>query len=335
MAETGIGDSPSAETEDVWKVVLAFVMLHLRPILIGAAVGMLLATVYAHFAPRIYSVTLTVTPTATNTNSSLRSLGTLSSMFGISNPLTNRTDPFDYYVSGFTSYVAAERLARDQTLMHRLFYLEWSDETHSWHPHETPVHFVLHNVAALVGVPVRSWSPPDAMRLQEFIKKNVSVDSDKKTRITTISMRSDDPQLASRLLIELHNAIDGYLRDRTMKRATQYINYINSELQKVTVAEYRQALIDTASEQEKLRMAASSNLPFVAEPFGGPEVSAKPVFPNVPLLWALGAILGMLVGALLGHLVHLGLLPPWHRLAGSLVVRNRGELRRAEYREPN
>jgi hypothetical protein len=220
--------------------------------------------------------------------------------------------------------------------MHRLFYLEWSEETHSWHPHETVVHFVVHNAAALAGVPVRSWSPPDATRVQEFIKKNISIDSDKKTRITTISMRSDDPRLASQLLFELHGAIDGYLRDRTMRRATQYIDYINRELQKVTVAEYRQALTDTASEQEKLRMAASSNLPFVAEPFGAPEVSAKPVFPNVPILWVLGAIIGMAVGALLGHLGRLGLLPQLHGVAGSVAMRGRrGTLQSAEFHEPN
>jgi hypothetical protein len=57
-------------------------------------------------------------------------------------------------------------------------------------------------------------------------------------------------------------------------------------------------LVETASEQEKLRMAASSSLPFVAEPFGGPVIEPKPISPNVPQGWCIGAILGAILGAL-------------------------------------
>lgn len=289
------------DTAEVWRTVLEFLIQYRRALIVGAAVGLFIATIYAHLAPRVYDVALTVTPTAQNATSSLKSLGNLSSALGIANPLASRNDPFDYYLAGLTSRVATERLVHDQDLMHALFPKEWSEETRTWHPPHSPIRSAARGIAELLGFPLRPWAPPDAARLQDFIKKNVTIDTDKKTRLTRISLHSDDPPAAIRLLSDLHNAIDGYLRDRTMVRATNYIDYINRELNKVTIAEYRQALIDSASEQEKLRMAASSNLPFAAEPFGNSEVSTKPVSPNVPLLWVLGAILGAIIGGLWAH----------------------------------
>jgi hypothetical protein len=308
------------DTAEIWRTVLGFLVRYRRALLTGAAAGLIFASVYAHFAPRIYDIGLTVTPTVQNATSSLKSLGNLSSALGISNPLAGRNDPFDFYLAGLNSRVAMERLAKDQALLHALFPKEWSQETQSWHPYQSPVRAVARGVAGLLGFPVRPWSPPNAARLQDYVIENVSVETDKKTRITRISIRSDTPATAARLLEGMHEAIDGYLRDRTMIRATNYIDYINRQLNKVTIAEYRQALIDTASEQEKLRMAASSNLPFAAEPFGGSEVSTKPVSPNVPLLWVLGAILGAGLGGL------------WARF-GSPAVKAR-QHRHAPLREP-
>lgn len=286
------------DTAEIWRAVLAFLIRSRHALIAGAAVGIVLASIYAHVAPRVYEVALTVTPTAQNATTSLKSLGNLGSMLGMANPLAGHNDAFDYYLAGLDARVTMERLTKDQTLMHALFPEEWSQESQTWHPRRSPVLAAERGIAAVVGYPVRAWTPPDAARLQDYVKKNVTIDSDKKTRLTTISIRSDHPETASRLLLGLHQAIDGYLRDRTMVRATNYIDYINRELTKVTVAEYRQALIDTASEQEKLRMAASSNLPFAAEPFGGAEVSSRPVSPNLPVLWVLGALLGTAIGGL-------------------------------------
>jgi uncharacterized protein involved in exopolysaccharide biosynthesis len=288
----------ATDTAEVWRMVLDFLIRYRRALIAGAVAGLLIATIYAHVAPRIYDVGLTVTPTAQNATSSLKSLGNLGSALGIANPLASRNDPFDYYLAGLTSRVATERLVQDQPLMHALFPAEWSQDTQSWHPPHSPVRVVVRGIAGLLGFPLRPWTPPDAARLQDFVKKNVTVDTDKKTRITRISIHAKNPATAARLLNGLHKAIDGYLRDRTMVRATNYIDYINRELNKVTIAEYRQALIDTASEQEKLRMAASSTLPFAAEPFGNSEVSSKPVAPNVPVLWLAGAFLGAAIGGL-------------------------------------
>jgi uncharacterized protein involved in exopolysaccharide biosynthesis len=305
IAEESTGMSPvqpSTKQEypesQVWQAVLAFVLRERRAIAVGAAVGVLLATLLAHLSRPVYMVDLTVTPTSSSSSGAMRSLGSLSNLIGIANPLSQASDSFDYYIDGLTSRVAAERLVRDQNLMHKIFFTEWSEETRSWHPASSIPGIVLHNVAAVAGVPVRPWAPPDAARLQTFIKKNIVIDSDKKTRVTTISMASPNPQLAALLLLDLHKAVDGYLRERTLQRATQYIQYVNDELTRVTVAEYRLALVETASEQEKLRMAASSSLPFVAEPFGGPVIEPKPISPNVPQGWCIGAILGAILGAL-------------------------------------
>src|SRR3546814_18293921 len=68
--------------------------------------------------------------------------------------------------------------------------------------------------------------------------------------------------------MRLHEAADWDVRQQTLLRTSAYIRYLSNKLTTVTVAEHRLALVATLSDQERLRMAAASNVPYAAEPFG-------------------------------------------------------------------
>src|SRR5690606_16351275 len=87
-----------------------------------------------------------------------------------------------------------------------------------------------------------------------------------------------------------------------LKRSSGNIAYLTEQLSKATVAEYREAIAQALSEQEKIRMASSSTAPFAAEPFGSAAASPRPTSPQ-PLLVLIVSIVG---GGILGSLLVLG-----------------------------
>ena len=73
---------------------------------------------------------------------------------------------------------------------------------------------------------------------------------------------------------------------------------LSAQLGKVTIAEHREALAQTLSEQEKQRMAASSSAPYAAEPFGNATASPRPTSPRPILVLAASLMAGLLLGTL-------------------------------------
>ena len=96
---------------------------------------------------------------------------------------------------------------------------------------------------------------------------------------------------------------DAMLRERAIKRTTDYIAYLSSTLAKVTVAEHRMALVQALSEQEKAAMVAKSGAPFAAEVLEEPWAGSYPSVPQVFQTLTRWAFIGTLVGCLLALLL--------------------------------
>ena len=131
---------------------------------------------------------------------------------------------------------------------------------------------------------------------------NLLISQDIDTGIIVLSMNHEDPDFARELLWASHNILDEYLRERSLKRIERNIEYLTRKLTVLTVADLRQSVVEALSEQEKKRMAASSDLPFVAEPFGEPEQSDRPTRPKPILVLALSIISGLFSGIFFGML---------------------------------
>ena len=265
-------------------------------IAISVSIGVLVAAIYLHMATYQHTVSLRVTPAGNSRPSLPGGLGGLASLAGVNLPSDSSQTSFELYLQGYYSREAADRLARDQKLMQAIFPREWSVSRQEWMEPKGIVRTIAQPIKSLLGIPARRWSPPAGARLQEFLDKNVNTSRNRDSDIVVISIDMEDPQLGSRLLWQLHKTIDEALRLRTLDRSSEYIDYLSNKLRTVTVDEYRQALVQTMAEQEKMRMMASSNLPFAAEPFGAPSASILPTKPNPPLVLLIGFLLGTLIG---------------------------------------
>jgi hypothetical protein len=258
---------------------------------------LVVAAIDLHISPRIYTNQLQVVPVDQgNGGSSSRSqFADIASLVGISMPAGAQNN-FDIYLQGLVSRAGAERLALDQDLMHRLFSPEWDGENRRWYDPAPGKRAFMNGIRAIVGMPVQNWTPPDAGRLAGLLASGVDVVHDKQNPVVTIVYKSGNPQLGRDLLWRLHQAVDNVLRERVLARTSSYVDYLSTKLSTITVTDYREAIIGTLSSQEKIRMAASSRLPFVAEPFGPATSSPQPTSPRATVTYLVAIILSLLVG---------------------------------------
>lgn len=263
------------------------------------AAAFILGVVYLNVATYKYTVTLNVTPVQDQAPSLSNQFGDIASLIGINLPFDSEDSLFQLYRTAVRSQVAARAVMENPELLRRLFEEEWSDADEQW---KEPVGLksVLRSVASTVlGEQTFAWTPPSLGRVTEFLQSEVRITEDRDSPMLSISMDHADPELASEILLTMHNAADEMLRERILDRTSVYIDYLTRKLDSTIVAEYRQALADTLSSQEKLRMFASADTRFVADVFDQVVVSERPTVPNPLFVVAFSVVFGLFVGVAL------------------------------------
>lgn len=271
-----------------------------RRVVFAAVVGgcLLACIVYLHFVHFEYTIALQVTSVEGQSNQVRGTLGQLASAAGIALPNTegDREDSFELFLQNIYSRETADELASDQALMQTMYPREWDAQTKTWHSPDGMFHSLAMLLRYVFGVPSEAWMAPNGIRVQQYIVRHVRISRDLKNPIVTVDMDHQDPEFAVQFLTKLRQVDDGRLRKRTLARTSNYIEYLNGELAKVTNDNNRRALIDLLSDQEKRRMFASSaNIAYAAEPFGAVTSSALPTRPNSLLLLTLAIVVGILL----------------------------------------
>lgn len=288
----------SADAAGSWlKGVVATLRQRSWLIALVAAVFLLAAIIYLRTADYTYSAELRVAPAPTSTRDSnslgaLTSLATLTGATLESIPVT----PFRLYVEGVYTREVATRLAQDPALMHQVFADEWDAGSRQWREPSRPGLALRDGLYRLLGVPVTRWSPPDAARLQGWIATNVGLNQTPKTPIVTLGTTSTDPAFAKAFLLRLHMTVDGWLRERTLLRTRNNIDYLTQRLPTVSLADHRQALFVTLSDQQQREMTARNPAAYAAETFGNPTASTRPTSPRQLPTLALALALGVIAG---------------------------------------
>lgn len=285
---------PSRDAEVDIMEVLALLWARRLTIVIVTGCTIFLGTLYLRVATYTYTAELKVTPTQEDKGLS-GSFGNLASLAGVNIANTKSVSPFTLYLEGILSRQVAEMLIKRSDVMTTVFRGQWDGNENRWVEPESMLQPVKDVIKFVLGFPSYDWQEPSAADLERYIQKNVTVEEDQKTSIARVTFDHPNPDFAVKFLSYLHEATDQILRERTLVRSTQYIEYLQKKLDSVTVADHRAALVQALSEQEKLRMMASSNVAFAAEPFGPVTSSARPTSPQPAMVLALSALLGILI----------------------------------------
>lgn len=276
----------------VYWYVTVFTMVSVFAVAIG----------YLHGAEYKYTAELKVTPVYQAQQAS-SGLSGLASLTGISLPGDKTITPIALYTEALKSRDVAEDVARNKPLMQHIFANEWDAADGHWHPPEGVGITLIAYIRAVLGIRDERWTPPDGGDLQRYVGKNVTVFESPRTNITSVTVNDVDPGTARQILLALHLAADQHLRSRSLARSTQYIAYLERKLTTVTNNEYRQALVDVLSQQERLRMMASSSTPYSAEPLGEITSSRRPTTPDPVVILGAALIFGATAGTLLAFAV--------------------------------
>lgn len=268
-------------------------------ILLVAGAFLMLAILYLHVATYRYTAQLILTPAQASGTSRLGGLGGLASLAGINLPQDQGDLSFSLYQEGVYSRGVADALARHPDLMLVVFGNEWNAGTGQWEKPESFVSSAIATVKHVLGAPVYAWRQPDGARLQEYVKREVSVAEDMKKPFITVTFTHPDPDFAISFLNKLNAELDNILRQKALERSTGNIAYLSEQLERVTIAEHRAAIAESLSEQEKQRMAASSSAPYAADPFGNASASLRATSPRPSLILVASVVGGVMIGCLI------------------------------------
>ena len=253
-----------------------------------------LAIVYLNIATYRYLAILTVTPADQNApkaNGGLASIGTL-----VGVDMNNQGgSAFGIYAEAVTSYPVAEKLSRNDALMHVIFNQSWDASQRRWREPHSAFRSLSMVVKGALGVPVKPWQPPGASELQAYLQKSIVILENKKKPFIQLSYANEDPRFAAELLRETNIATDDFLRQRSLTRAAIYVRYLEQRLAQIQVEDYRSSILQALSTYEKTRMMASVDASFAAESFGDIWVSPNFTTPNPWLVLSLAVVFALVV----------------------------------------
>lgn len=297
-----INENGEIELGNLWAVIWA----GKRLIASCMAAMLLIAIVYLHLATPRYTASLVVTPVVQGSSGSkMAGLGALANLAGINMSGTPDGMNFLLYSEGIKSRAAAEVLAQDPKFMRTVFAGEWNSGSEEWEESNSLSKTFIVAVKAVLGITPTPWIAPNAARLQDYLISNVVIVNDTKQGLVTLSISHSDPEFGKMLLDRVHETVDEHLRQRTLHRVNGNIAYLTDKLNRITISDYREALVRTLSEQESQKMSASSASAFAAEPFGSTVASTYPTSPRGVLVIVISLVLGLLVGVALAILHHI------------------------------
>jgi uncharacterized protein involved in exopolysaccharide biosynthesis len=113
-----------------------------------------------------------------------------------------------------------------------------------------------------------------------FVKNGLmSVETEKKTNLVTVSIEWKDPKLAAEWANSIIEYLNQYLARRAIKRSESNLQYLNEALMKAQIEELRKVLYDLIAQDTKNAMLASAQKDFsfkVLDPAIEPDKKIKP-----------------------------------------------------------
>lgn len=283
----------SKEKDIYLKHILQIIFDKNKFILMCIFISLILSSFYLHITKYYYKSEIKLYPTQSSSSGVGKQLSSLSSITGINISSDQRGSAFDIFPEEIYTLEIADKLSSDSEIMKDIFKNEWDSKKSTWKRPDDVLSILRRLFGSLLGLPNLQWSPPNGMRLQDYIQRHVFIEEKLKKPLMTISYENEDPKFAVKFLSKLYKETDDILRQRALDRSEKYISYLSKKLDTVTVSEYRSSLITILSDQEKQNMIASSSAPYSVEPIGDATASLNPTAPKPILVLSIGFFIGL------------------------------------------
>ncbi len=251
---------------------------------------------YLHIVTPVYTATVMLSATQSQSQGVSGNISELASMAGVSIGKGQSSSPFVLFPYTMNSRpVAQDIIRRSPEFMSIIFRNQWDATTGQWRE-PGGIHVIFRAVKSILGFPNRDWKAPSDGELQDYIKEHVDAEVSTQKPVVTLTFRHENQAFASHFLQAVYESTDGILRRMALDRSSKYARYLQDQLQTAQLAELRQVMMQSLNEQETIVMMGNSDAPFAAQPIGSAVSSIQPTFPNVPIVLLLAAIMGLVLG---------------------------------------
>ena len=148
------------------------------------------------------------------------------------------------------------------------------------------------------------FGPPSSWKLFESFSQKLSVAEDKKLGLVTVSIEYYSPQLAKQWLDTFIEAINAHMQQRQMIKVTNNINYLQTQIEKTSVAEMREVFYTIIEDQMKSKMLAEASPEYAFVTVSPSMVPEKKSQPQRSLICILGTMLGGIFSVILVLVMH-------------------------------
>ncbi len=255
-----------------------------RLLLATAVLGAVIAAIIAFVLPPKFRAQALVAPVNSGGSptggGTLKQLGGLAALAGIDIPGANGRK--DEYLATLNSTGFLRDFIQAEDMLPILFASRWDAQAKQWRAGEEPP------------------------TLGEAVKKVrddvINVVDDRRTSLVTVTVDWGSPQLAARWANDLIEKVNEKLRADAARSAERSLDYLNKELARTSEVETRQAIYRLTEEQVNNAMLASVQHEYAfrfIDPAIAPERKNSP---KRAIMTAVGAAIGLFVGALLVRL---------------------------------
>jgi uncharacterized protein involved in exopolysaccharide biosynthesis len=291
-------EAPKSRSEITFSRLLYLVLAGWKIIGVSVFVCFLLSLWVLSGTPATYTARMTVAPMPSEVSPGVNTstLSSALSLLGQGGGLGgNQT--FSHYILLYSSLSMADRLEQKYHLLQQINSGSWDPVHQQWIRPQSWRPFFLGWLFSLSHLPM--WTPPDDTTLAAYLKSKVVMENSLKSDVVTISYTDRNPAFARQLLMELHQEANDLLRQQAEERASQKVAYLEGQLRKIDVADYRETLLLLLSEQQKTLLLTQPGLPYAAEVIDPPSTSPIPTSPRPVLTIAVSIMVGGILGVLI------------------------------------
>jgi len=243
---------------EYWRVLMKRRLIILSIVTVAA----LSSVIFSLLMPNVYRAEIMLAPIEKKNGGSgfatlLGQFNGLASMVGL--PLGNGGTEVNLAVLKSRAFI--KQVVEENRLMPLLFPEKWDEGKNAWRvttPDEQPT----------------LW---DAYRLMDGI---LSVSTDRKNGLTTVSMEREDPAQAASWLTIFIETLNNHLKEQAIKEAEANITYLTKLIEETPLLEMRQSLYAVITEQTRQIMIAKAQQYFAFKIIDPPEVPDKKFKPK-------------------------------------------------------
>lgn len=264
-------DEDEIDLREIWQVLVKYKHMILS-VTFGAAI---IAAGISLLLPNIYRAEVILAPTAAGDQKgegigrALGSFGGLASLAGVS---LGGGGSNEENLAVLKSRDFLWKFVQEKKLMPILFEDKWDKAANRWKesdPKKQPGQLAVHRL---------------------FVKDSLmTVETEKKTSLVTVSIEWKDPKLAAEWANAIVDYLNQYLAERAIQRSERNLKYLNEALAKAQVEDFRKTLLDLITQDTKNAMLASAQKDFgfkIIDPAVEPDKKAKPKRAIIVLLAA-------------------------------------------------